>query len=239
MLLPSYQVFPTNNAISPPVSVGGGADFFTDFPATEDPISQGGIWINGGTNGLNWQDCETTPGKCFATNFASATSQGNEFDDPICHLRTSYRVFNNNHFSQGVVSRAPGYSPNTEHENELWVCANGETPHVWTGYEILWAHNGESAVVRWNGPPFADDPNAFTQLGAIVDIGAAVDGDVLRAERSGNDIIVYKNGVLKYTRTDATWIGGQPGMGFWPRFVAPPQVVFDSYCWKSFRAGNL
>jgi hypothetical protein len=34
----------------------------TNFPLTEDPISEGGNWIGGGTTGLDWNNVQTTPG---------------------------------------------------------------------------------------------------------------------------------------------------------------------------------
>src|ERR1700759_2669448 len=41
--------------------------YTTSFPATENPISESGMWINGGTTGVNWTDVQTTPGLAFGT----------------------------------------------------------------------------------------------------------------------------------------------------------------------------
>jgi hypothetical protein len=43
------------------------ATYTTTFPQTENPISEGGNWINGLTNGIDWADVATTPGKAFGT----------------------------------------------------------------------------------------------------------------------------------------------------------------------------
>jgi hypothetical protein len=34
----------------------------TTFALTENPISEGGVWINGGTDGLDWVDVSTESG---------------------------------------------------------------------------------------------------------------------------------------------------------------------------------
>src|ERR1700704_5961227 len=50
----------------------------TDFPATENPISEGGRWINGGLLGLDWTNVSTTPGLAIGhqvgANFTDATA---------------------------------------------------------------------------------------------------------------------------------------------------------------------
>ena len=96
----------------------------------------------------------------------------------------------------------------------------------------MWGHTGYLAIVRWNGP-LAD----YTALYDPGDpgIGPAVDGDVLRAEISGNVIRVFKNGALVATVTDSTWSNGQPGIGFWP----VDSSSIEKYGWKTVDAGNL
>ena len=42
-----------------------GRTYHSNFPKTENPISEGGNWINGGTTGLDWGNVLTTPGKVF------------------------------------------------------------------------------------------------------------------------------------------------------------------------------
>ena len=43
----------------PPATASHSYD--TDFPRTESPISDGGRWLNGQTDGLDWTDVSTTP----------------------------------------------------------------------------------------------------------------------------------------------------------------------------------
>ena len=37
----------------------------TSFPATENPISEGGIWLNGRTDGIDWADVITRNGEVY------------------------------------------------------------------------------------------------------------------------------------------------------------------------------
>jgi hypothetical protein len=39
--------------------------YTTNFPNTENPISEDGHWQNGATNGIDWTDCRTKPGLVF------------------------------------------------------------------------------------------------------------------------------------------------------------------------------
>src|SRR5256885_14106702 len=45
--------------------------YTTNFPLAENPISEGGNWINGGSVGLSWANVRTTPGLAFGTESGS------------------------------------------------------------------------------------------------------------------------------------------------------------------------
>jgi hypothetical protein len=49
-----------------------GAQYSTNFPLTENPISEGGRWINGAAVGLDWADVQTTGGFAGGVGPASA-----------------------------------------------------------------------------------------------------------------------------------------------------------------------
>ncbi|MCC7405895.1 MAG: hypothetical protein IT288_15980 [Bdellovibrionales bacterium] len=194
----------------------------------ENPLSEGGRWVNGKTNGLLWNDVRTSGGMAYAADFIGSTSR---YNDPIAHLKTS---FLSNQYAEATAYRSPGYSnPTDKHEIELLlrfqITANNAR-----GYEVLWAEEGGICIVRWNGP-LGD----YTQLGGCTpDSGAnqAVDGDVLRAEIIGNVVKVYRNGSLILTGPpDSTYSDGQPGIGFWPTAGSK----LDAYGWKNFKAGSL
>ena len=199
------------------------AGYSTTFPGTERPLSDGNSWSTGKSVGLDWNDVQTTPGKAFGADFATG------YNDCIAVLKKSFAP---DQYAEGTVHREAGYSPNTSHEIELLLRFQ-ITPHNARGYEVLWGHTGEVNVVRWNGP-LGDYTPLIATSGP--NIGAAVDGDVLRAEVVGGVITVYKNGTRVLTApSNTTWTDGQPGLGFWPK----PGATLGSYGWKKFEAGPL
>lgn len=233
----------TQKPCAPPViAVAGGGSattachpatadsYSTNFPAAENPLSEGGKWICGKATGLDWNNPQSASGRVYASVRSGAT--GSRYDDSIAHLSSSFAAFQANQYAQGTVYRAPGYSPaGSKHEVELLLRFQ-ITAHNARGYEILWGHDGDFTIVRWNGP-LGD----YTDLGVHgPGPGVAVDGDVLRAEITGNIIMVYKNGLLVGTSPpNSTWKDGQPGLGFWPVDSSTPA----SYGWKHFEAGSL
>jgi hypothetical protein len=158
----------------------------------------------------------------------------NRYNDSIAHLDADFAP---DQWAEGTVYRYPGYdgSPGS-HEVELLLRFE-ISPHFARGYEVIWGVSGYLGVVRWNGP-LADYTVLFT-----IDspgIGVAQDGDVLRAEITGNVIVVKKNGAqvatIDVTSVGGTvWATGQPGIGFWPVDGA----TIDAYGWTEFRAGTL
>src|SRR5262249_41248498 len=200
------------------------------FSLIENPISDGGKWVNGQAVGLDWNNVQTVPGKAYAGMLSGIT---NRYDDSIAHLSTSFIAFPPNQYAQGTVYRAPGYDPSPSlHEVELHLRFQ-TTPDNARGYEVLWGITGYIAVVRWDGPP-----GIFTTLSQNTGLlqtpdsltGPPVDGDVLRAEIRGNAITIYKNGsqVVKiddvsFEGSFSVWTDGQPGMGFWPVDDSTPE----------------
>lgn len=205
-------------------------DFPTTFPLTQNPISQGGIWLGGGTDGLDWHNQRTTTGKCYGDSF-SHDGGVSDYDDNLAILKTSYRTFANNQFAEAITYRAPAYTPGTNHETEL-LLRFAITANSATGYEMLWSHDGWLVIVRWNGPL-----GNFTQLastGAPI-AGDAVDGDVIKFTVVGITLKGYKNGVEILSVDDATYASGQPGHGSWARTGA----TLANLGWKQWNAGDL
>jgi len=154
------------------------------------------------------------------------------YSDDIAHVAPSRQAFPANQFAQATVFLAPGYTGNGGgHEVELLLRFTISARDA-RGYEIMWGIPGYIAIVRWNGPH-----GDFTVLfdSGVGGVPVPVDGDVLRAEIIGSQIKVYRNGSLVTTVSDSTWLGGQPGIGFWPVDGAIP----GSYGWKQFSAGGL
>jgi hypothetical protein len=210
-----------------------GASYSTNFSGTENPLSEGGKWVTGKTTGLDWNDPLSAGGKAYASVLSGAN--GSRYNDSIGQLSTSAAPFTPNQYAQGTVYLVSGYS-GASHEVELLLHFS-VTPHDAHGYEVLWGLTGYLAVVRWNGP--------LGNYTAIYDPGVGSmpipkDGDVLRAQVSGNTLSVKLNGNTVATvdvgaAGGTVWSSGQPGIGFWPVDNAIP----NNYGWKSFQAGNL
>jgi hypothetical protein len=176
----------------------------TTFPATENPISENGNWVNGGALGLDWHDCRTTGGN---PGFAFGTQPGTvKFDDSACTLTGSWGP---NQTAQGTV-HIPASDATQFEEVEVHLRTT-IAAHKITGYEIncsVKTNNKYLQIVRWNGAL-----GAFTLLNST-GIGC-VDGDILKATISGSTITAYKNGVQVLQATDSTYTNGAPGMGFY------------------------
>lgn len=211
--------------------LGGGpstGDFSTNFPATENPISQGGIWLNGLADGLDWTNIQTANGRSAAT---SKELSPPPFNDSVACPKPSFRTFTANHFSQGTAFRTPGYT--VGHENELFVRMT-ISAHSITGYEIYWSNNQGLGLVRWNGAINDFTPLTWDQGG--VTLGFATTGDILYVQAVGSVITAKLNGTIVGTKTDTTWATGQPGLGNNP-FDA--SSTFFDYGWSLWTAGNL
>jgi hypothetical protein len=59
--------------------------YSTTFPLTENPISEGESWTNGGATGLGWANVQTTPGLSFGTGPVNAGTY--LYADPIAVLK--------------------------------------------------------------------------------------------------------------------------------------------------------
>ncbi len=216
------------DATPPPVDASSSGDsgkvtYSTDFNGTENPISEGSAWTNGGAVGIDFQNVRTANGLAFG----SGTSAN--YDDCIAHL-SGYPA---NHFAEATVHVASGYSAQDSHEVELLVRFKITNKNA-RGYEINNGWNGAySQIVRWNGAM-----GDFTMLSTTgPGFGALVEGDVIRAEAVGSTIIAYKNGNEVMRATDSTWSDGDPGMAF---FIRPNAgSVPENYCFTSYRAGAL
>lgn len=200
--------------------VAAATSYTTNFPATENPISQGGMWINGGSVGVDWNNVRTTPGLAFASTIVSTT------DDDIAVLTTSFHL---NQFVQGTVFRAGGYVPPDNHEIEL-LLRFVISPGVARGCEVNWNPGGNIEMVKWNGP--LGDFDTPVEGG---NIGNPATGDVLRVEMVGTTVTVFKNGVSVASTTFTGMNDGQPGIGFFPRTGA----TLSSLGWSSLTAGEL
>jgi hypothetical protein len=187
------------------VGAVGGA-YSTTFPLTENPISEGGNWINGKAVGLDWANVRTTPGLAFGTQTGSAG-----YNDSIAILAGTW---SSNQTATATVHTVNQQSGNTFEEVEL-LLRFSISAHSATGYEVLFACRppGDGAryvqIVRWNGP-LGD----WTLLDARAGPGI-VDADRIKATIVGDTITLYVNDVEIFHVHDSTYASGSPGMGYY------------------------
>jgi hypothetical protein len=197
----------------------------TRFTTDEDPISEGGIWINGKRDGIDWADVVVRNGVAYGatTRMAEAerrVEQGNlsesdaaapegDYDDPTAVLAGEWG--RNQYVKGGVFSR----NQTEEYFQEVEIRLRSTiAPHVCTGYEVFFrclkTAEAYAEIVRWNGA-VAD----FTSLAKLSgpDYGVQ-DGDLIEAVAEGNVLRGFINGVEVISATDDTFDTGSPGIGF-------------------------
>jgi len=191
--------------------------FSTTFPATENPISQGGVWISGHAAGNGcftspafcFGDVQTTPGKAFGTVVSSSCSGvvGQDCNDSTAILKGTW---NKVQMVEGIVY-TNGTLTNGFDEVELRLLTTISTNSI-TGYEINCSVSGGNymGLVRWNGPL-----GQFTGIAVNNSVGCT-NGDDLKATVDANgNFTITKNGAVELTGRDTTYTSGSPGMGFY------------------------
>jgi len=185
--------------------------YSTDFPLSEVPISEGGRWINGQTDGIDWSDVFTTPGHAYGNQ------TGASFTDGTALLRGTW---NADQAVSATVYRPQPLDDNCYPEVELRLRST-ISPKNNQGYEVSFkATDTDQAyliIVRWNG--------ALGDFSYIANLHGAqygvTGGDNVRATILGNTITVYKNEVMMASADihgeDGTLppiTTGSPGIGF-------------------------
>jgi len=177
----------------------------TSFAAAENPFSEGGLWINGKTTGLDWADVRAVKGFAFGTQTGSEARD----NDSTAILSGPWKP---NQSAKAIVRSTRQNSAAWE-EVEIRLRTN-LSAHSCTGYEINFrsAHDGSQYVeiVRWNGA--LDD---FTYLAKLNGGPGIKSGDVVAATISGDTISAYINGVLVLRARDSKFTEGSPGLGFY------------------------
>lgn len=200
----------------------------TNFPLIENPISEGGNWINGQTAGLDWANVRTERGVAFGTESGTIKTAPGKYDDSTALLAGAWSP------DQTAQATVHSVHPNDKISEEVELRLRSTlSPHRATGYEInfrcLKSNLAYTEIVRWNGP-LGD----FTYLarGKGSQFGVA-NGDVVKASIIGNVIKVYTNGVQVLQATDDTFTAGNPGMGF---YIEGASGMNGDYGFTSFAA---
>jgi len=198
----------------------------TEFKRDEMPLSEGGLWLNGRKDGIDWADVLVKDGRAFGevTRMmsaerraeqsalgagAAAGAQQGDYDDPTAVLAGKWG--RDQYAKARVFSRKQTDKYFQEVEIRL---RSSMLPHHCDGYEVFWrclkTDAGYAEIVRWNGK-IGD----FTSLAKLVGRQYGVeDGDLIEASIVGNVIRGYLNGKEMISATDDKIPQGQPGIGF-------------------------
>lgn len=180
-----------------------GRTYHTEFPLTENPISENGMWISGQAVGLDWHDVSTTPG------LAIGHQSGTSYTDGTALLTGSWGPTQ----TVEAVVHTQNQQDSCYQEVELRL-RSALSANSCSGYEVSFKASTTSAayliLVRWNGPV-----GDFTYLNRYDGAQYGVkDGDVVKATIAGDAITAYLNGAVIGSATDGTYATGNPGMGF-------------------------
>jgi hypothetical protein len=200
--------------------------YSTRFEKDEEPISEGGLWLNGRRDGIDWCDvlarngvaygemsrmnsAERRAEQAFDGVAAAAGTQEGDYDDPAAVLSGTWGK------NQSARATVHSVNPTDDFFQEVEIRLRSSiSPHFCDGYEVFWRCSKSEAayaeIVRWNGK-IAD----FTSLARGVGPEFGVQhGDIVEAMIVGNVITSYVNGVEVLSATDDVCTTGSPGVGF-------------------------
>ena len=213
-----------------PGSTGPHGPYNTQFTRTENPISEGGIWLNGQTDGLDWTDVRTTPGFAFGTEIGGNRPDPQEYDDSTALLKGNW--------GPDQTLQATVHAVNPNQDGKVWEevelrLRSSISAHQCTGYEVMFRCSKISKaycnIARWEGPL-----GKFTFLKKTEGSQYGVkDGDVVKASMIGTILTVYINGVQIIQISDDRFTSGNPGIGF---FLSGASGVIGDFGFTSFMA---
>jgi hypothetical protein len=199
----------------------------TEFKKNETPISEGGLWLNGRKDGVDWCDVLVKDGVAFgevsrnqvaerraeqATLGAGAIGGGapvGDYDDPTAVLTGQWGA--NQYGKVKVFSR----NQTEKYFQEVQIrLRHNMKPRSCSGYEVFFrvldSDAGYAEIVRWNGPV-----GGWTSLKKLIGKKYGVkDGDIIEASIVGDVITGYLNGVEMISVVDGNIKSGAPGIGF-------------------------
>ena len=216
--------------VPPLIPTGTHGPYTTNFSRSENPISEGGIWLNGHADGLDWTDVRTTPGFAFGTEIGGHRPDPQKYDDSTALLKGTWGP------NQTVQATVRSVNPNQDgkvlEEVELRL-RSSISPHNCTGYEVMFRCSkipkAYCNIARWEGPL-----GKFTMLKETQGSKYGVkDGDVVKASMIGTILTVYINGMQMIQISDDRFTSGSPGIGF---YLAGASGVIGDLGFSSFMA---
>jgi hypothetical protein len=214
--------------------------YTTNFPLTENPISEGGKWIVGSAAGGNlWGAVQTTPGLAFGV------SEPTQFGDPTAVLTGTWSPDQSAQATVKINSAPSGTC--ACHELEVRLRSAISTNRI-TGYEAYCSVQPGAPychIASWGGPN-----GAYVNMDSSTPQIYLKNGDVLKGTVTGTNpviITLYVNGsqVMQvqdtgnFTFSDGRkygpWLSGNPGIGFYDS----QDNNWSSFGFSSFTAQNL
>jgi len=185
--------------------------YTTKFPRAENPLSEGGQWLNGEAIGLDWANVRTIPGLAFGMEIGGSRPEPQKYDDSTALLKGTWGP--NQTVEATVYSVHPNQNDKVWEEVELRL-RSSISAHNCTGYEVMFRCSkipqAYCNVARWEG-----GLGKFTFLKNTGGSKYGVKtGDVVKASMIGNLMTVYINGEQIFQLTDDKFTSGNPGMGF-------------------------
>jgi hypothetical protein len=200
--------------------------YSTHFEKNEEPISEGGMWLNGRKDGIDWCDVLVRDGHAFGEKsrmnsaerraeqaFDGVTTDAEtpegDYDDPAAVLAGAW--------GRNQSARATVYSvnPTDDYFQEVEIRLRSSISPNWCdGYEVFWRCSESEAayaeIVRWNGK-IGDFTSLARRMGPEFGVKH---GDIVEATIVDNVIRSYINGVEVLSATDDVCTSGSPGVGF-------------------------
>jgi hypothetical protein len=198
--------------------------YTTNFPITENPISEGGNWAGGQTAGNNlWGNVQTNGAMAYGV------SEPTQFGDPTAILTGTWGA---NQTVQATVKINTAPTGTCCHEAEVRLRNTvNSTNHTITGYEVycsVMANSPYCHIASWGGPN-----GAYVNMENVSGPSPSIylkNGDILAATVTGTNpvtITAYVNGTQIMTVQDTgnftfsdgkkygPWTSGSPGIGFY------------------------
>lgn len=179
--------------------------YTTAFPLTENPLSEGANWIDGGVVGLDWSNCASAGG---VAQGRQNNGSGPSYNDSTALLTGTWES------NQTVtVTLFRGNVVESDYPEAEIRLRSSLSAHSCTGYEVMFSLRTTSdryiSIARWNGP-FGN----FTSLANVSGQYNITNGSTLKASIVGSNITVFVNGTIVLTASDSTYTTGTPGIGF-------------------------
>lgn len=202
-----------------------GVSYATTFSLTENPISEGGHWRNGKTDGVDWADVRTENGIAHGT----VVSTGPAYDDSTAVLAGTWPDAQSACATVHSLNQTSSVFEEVELRLRTTIVASSIT-----GYEFNFRATADGSqyvqIVRWNGAL-----NSFDYVNSATGPGIH-DGDQVCATASGSTLTAFVNGTQIVQGTDATFPSGSPGVGFYMQGGSTGQL--GDYGFTSFTAST-